>query len=152
MPHQDGGLCPASVGNDRSNQLNQPLSLQGVVDELGRFSDHRELPRIQRGEPLLEGGDSPCSSALQNALAPRGRADADNAAVPLIRIASDEAALFQPMDDPRHRRRAHLFRGRELAESPRAPEDEDGEGRKPGGAQAAGSILSPRVTKRVDCR
>jgi hypothetical protein len=76
--------------------------------------------------------------------------NSDDAPVPLIRVAPGEAILFQAMDDSRHRRRANLFGGGELAKRLRAAEDEDGEGGKPRGAQAARGIHPPGVAKCVD--
>jgi hypothetical protein len=104
----------------------------------------------QRGKSFLEGGDAPSSRTLEDALPLRGRMNSDDAPVPLIRVAPGEAILFQAMDDSRHRRRANLFGGGELAKRLRAAEDEDGEGREARGAETAGGIFASRVAKRVD--
>jgi hypothetical protein len=78
--------------------------------------------------------------------------DADDPAVALILFPSSEAVLLEPVDDPRHRRWADLLCGGELAERLRPGEDEDGERREPGGAEAARAVLACRIAKRVDRR
>jgi hypothetical protein len=76
--------------------------------------------------------------------------DLHDPAVGAVVFAADEALLLEPGHDPTHRRRPDLFRLGELAQSPRASEDKDGESREPSRAQPARGILAAGEAKRMD--
>jgi hypothetical protein len=75
-----------------------------------------------------------------------------DASVRRVAHAPHELGGFERLNDPRHRRGSNLLGRRELAQRPRAAEDEDRQSRELRRRDAGRPILAADVPERVDCR
>ena len=96
--------------------------------------------------------DAPLPAPLHDAATLRGRAQAVDPPVLRVALPAHEAIGLERLNDPRHRRRPHLFGRGELAEGPRPAEDEDGERGELRRRHSRRRILAPDVPKRMNRR
>jgi hypothetical protein len=75
-----------------------------------------------------------------------------DAAILRVGRASDKPFRFEPLDDARHRWRAHLLRSRQLAEGPWATENEHRQSRELSGGDTSRRIFPADVAQSMDRR
>jgi hypothetical protein len=87
---------------------------------------------------------------LHDAATFRRRVQAVHTRIVDVALTANESRRFQGLHDARYRRRANVLGSRELAERPRAAEDEHRESGQLRGRHTRGWILAADVPQRVD--
>lgn len=123
-----------------------------ALEHVERFRERGDVSLGQRRELSRELGHATLASLLHDARALRRCANADDAPVFRIDLATHESSLLECGDDARHRGRPHLFRRGEVAEGDGAGEDDDGECRESWGAKSGGVVLAAEASEQVDSR
>jgi len=105
----------------------------------------------EAGEQRRELRDAAFAAVLHHPTPLCRRVDAVHPGVGGVALAADETAGLKGLDDARHRRRPYLLRGSQLAERPRAAEDEDGERRELRRRDTRRRILAADVPEGMNC-
>jgi hypothetical protein len=133
-------------------QQPRPLAAGERLEQRERLLKYPPLCGLESGDLLRQGGHSTGPPRLEEGAAGCRRFNPHQPAVLGVGNALDPAALFEAGDEPRHRRRAHLFRQRELADGERAAEHDDGEGGESRRTHAARVILATQAAEKMDRR
>ena len=121
-----------------------------LPEDVGGPAERREVGEVERAERGGEHAHARRAATAQDAGGLGRSVDTHRAPIPFIRDTPHQPFRPQARNQLRHRRRAHLFGGGELADRHGTAEDDDGEDGGAGGGQAGRGVGSPQIAKHVD--
>src|SRR6266446_804764 len=155
-------LCAGPLSAHRNRIWGDPYSFlcgwlaaharYDISQKLDTSAQLRQFPFFHAADGCRELLDAASASGSQNLLALRSRLDMGQPLVVRITFPFYETLPLEARDDSRHRRRLHLLRASELAQSERSAENDDGERGESGSGQAAGIILLAQLAQEMDRR